>query len=133
MKLLNQRKSLTVIAVLSVYISGLQLIFQAVANAAPLNSRNQLILAQKSGICSFINGNNVNIRSGPGTQYKTVLKLNRGDTVRAVRKSGNWVQLSGRVTSAPGVTPEVVKPLNGWVLNTYINGCSEDQFERWRQ
>ena len=128
----NSRNSLTAIALLCFYTTGLQLIAQTNANAATPTLQAQSRPAQNQGVCSFINANNVNIRSAPNTQSKVVAKLNRGDTVRAVRKQGNWVQISGRVTSQPGVTPEVVKPLKGWVLNTYINGCSEDQFDRWR-
>lgn len=121
----NSRKYIAAIALLSTYITGLQLFSTSISNAATL-------IAQNNSICSFINENNVNIRSGPKAQNRVVAKLNRGDVVRAVRKSGSWVQISGRVTSKPGVTPEVVKPLNGWVSNKFINGCSEDQFERWR-
>lgn len=126
-------KFLTVISLFSIYWSGCQLISNPRAIAATPDLPSPSMLAQNNGICSFITGNAVNVRRGPGTQFPVVAKLNRGDGVRAIRRSGNWVQLSGKVTSRPGITPEVVQPLNGWVQNTYINGCSEDQFERWRQ
>lgn len=81
-------------------------------------------------VCSFITGNNVNIRSGPGTQYRRLVKLNRGDGVRAAYREGNWVKIEARVY---GYTPnETFESLDGWVYNQYINGCSEDQFDRWR-
>jgi len=121
----NSRKYIAAIALTSTYLAGLQLFTTSISNAATP-------IAQNNNTCSFINENNVNIRSGPKAKAGAVAKLNRGDVVRAVRKSGSWVQISGRVTSKPGVTPEVVKPLNGWVSNKFINGCSEDQFERWR-
>jgi hypothetical protein len=133
MKLSNSAKSLTVLTLLPVYLTSLQLISNVIASAATPNSLQQSMLAQNNSVCSFINANNVNVRRGAGSQYPAIAKLNRGDTVRAVRRSGNWVQISGKVTSRPGSTPEVVQPLNGWVSNTYINGCSEDQFDRWRQ
>jgi hypothetical protein len=134
MKLSNSAKSLTVITLLPVYLTSLQLISNVIASAATPNSPHQsMLLAQNNSVCSFINANNVNVRRGAGSQYPAIAKLNRGDTVRAVRRSGTWVQISGKVTSRPGSTPEVVQPLNGWVSNTYINGCSEDQFDRWRQ
>lgn len=124
------RKFLAAIAFLSTSIISLPF----ASNALTPNLQNQpQIIAQNNGICSFINENGVNIRSGPNTQSSVVTKLNRGDVVRAVRRSGNWVQISGRVTSRPGTSPEVVRPLQGWVQNTYINGCSEDQFDRWRR
>lgn len=81
-------------------------------------------------VCSFITGNNVNVRNGSGTQYKVVTQLNRGDTVRATHREGNWVAIAARVY---GTAPnETFVPLNGWVSNDYINGCSEDQFDTWR-
>jgi uncharacterized protein YgiM (DUF1202 family) len=81
-------------------------------------------------VCSFINTNNINIRSGAGNQYKIITKLNRGDGVRATYKKGRWVQIAA--TSSGIVPNETFKPLKGWVYNAYINGCSEDQFDRWR-
>ncbi len=127
-------KFLSAIALVSTSMTGLSLAADAIANPQTPNSRNQpQIIAQNNGICSFINANGVNIRSAPNTQSQVVTKLNRGDIVRAVRRSGNWVQISGRVTSPPGTSPEVVRPLRGWVQNTFINGCSEDQFDRWRR
>ncbi|HEY9615015.1 SH3 domain-containing protein [Allocoleopsis sp.] len=125
-------KSLTGAALLSFFAIGLPLFSNKMANAEMPTLPNQWALMADQSVCSFITENNVNIRRGPGVQYRTVAKLNRGDGVRAVRRSGNWVQLTGRVTSPPGKTPEVVKPLSGWVSNKYINGCSEDQFDRWR-
>jgi SH3-like domain-containing protein len=133
MKMMNLGKPLTVITLLSVYFTGFSLISNTTASATTPDLPSQSMLAQNNGICSFITGNSVNVRRGPGTQFPVVTKLNRGDAVMAVRRSGNWVQISGRVTSSPGITPEVVQPLNGWVSNAFINGCSEDQFDRWRQ
>ncbi len=127
------RKSLTFAALLSVCATSFSFVSSFKASAELPILPIQLSLAADQSVCSFITENNVNIRSSPNTQSRVVRKLKRGDGVRAVRRSGNWVQLTGRVTSPPGKMPEVVKPLNGWVSNQYINGCSEDQFERWRQ
>ncbi|HEY9834172.1 MAG TPA: SH3 domain-containing protein [Stenomitos sp.] len=126
-------KSLTFAALLSLSATSLSFISSTTASAElpPLPIKFALVAEQS--VCSFITGNNVNIRSSPNPQSRVVAKLKRGDIVRAVRRSGNWVQLTGRVTSPPGKMPEVVKPLSGWVSNQYINGCSEDQFDRWRQ
>lgn len=121
-------------ALLCASIAGLSLTSQAMTQAGtPDFHRQSVIVAQNGGICSFITENGVNIRSAPNTNSQIVTRLNRGDIVRAVRRSGEWVQISGKVTSPPGKFPEVVRPLRGWVKNTYINGCSEDQFDRWRQ
>jgi hypothetical protein len=129
----HSRKTLTFAALLSVCATNFPLLSSTKASAELPTVPLQLALAADQSVCSFITENNVNIRSSPNTQSRVVTKLRRGDGVRAVRRSGNWVQITGRVTSPPGKMPEVVKPLNGWVSNQYINGCSEDQFERWRQ
>ena len=85
---------------------------------------------QQNTKCSFITGNNVNIRSEAGTESSVILQLNRGDGVRAQFRQGDWVKLAARVY---GLAPnERFEPLNGWVFNQYINGCSEDQFDTWR-
>lgn len=88
------------------------------------------IEVQQNTVCSFITGNNVNIRSGPSTKSSVIAQLNRGDGVRAQYRKGDWVKLAARVYGT--VPNERFKPLNGWVFNQYINGCSEDQFDRWR-
>jgi len=80
-------------------------------------------------ICSFITGNSVNVRSGPSTNYAILAQLNRGRVVRALNRQGNWVKL----VAVEDPTTERLRSLNGWVSNAYINGCSEDQFDRWRR
>jgi SH3-like domain-containing protein len=86
-------------------------------------------------ICSFLItkdvGSTVNIRQGPGTNSPIVTTLKGGEGVRAVSRSGNWVKLAARTFGT--VPNETFKPLQGWVNNQFINGCSEDQFDRWRQ
>ncbi len=83
--------------------------------------------------CSFINvkSGTVNIRKGPGDKYPVVVKLKRGDGVRAVSRQGNWVKIAARFTGNP--PNESFTILDGWVNNQYINGCSEDQFDMWRK
>jgi len=83
--------------------------------------------------CSFINvkSGTVNIRKGPGNKYAVVVKLKRGDGVRAVSREGKWVKIAARsYGNPPNQTFEI---LDGWVNNQYINGCSEDQFDMWRK
>ncbi|MGB3266994.1 MAG: SH3 domain-containing protein [Microcoleus sp.] len=88
---------------------------------------------KKQTQCSFITGEGgaVNIRRGPGNKYPVVAKLKRGDGVRAVTRQGDWVKIAARFSGNP--PNETLTILNGWVNNKFINGCSEDQFERWRQ
>ncbi|MFN5856643.1 MAG: SH3 domain-containing protein [Pseudanabaenaceae cyanobacterium] len=88
--------------------------------------------------CAFINAQSVNIRDKPNGEVVTV--LNRGDGVRVygnpsvmddAARSGNWVRIAARVNGLGN--NETFAPLEGWVFNQYINGCSEDQFDRWRR
>ncbi len=107
-------------------------IVPAIANNADANFREEIL---NNTVCSFLVaqevGSNINIRKGPSTNSPIVATLKRGDGVRAVRRSGNWVKLAARTY---GTAPkETFKPLDGWVKNQFINGCSEDQFDRWRK
>lgn len=88
---------------------------------------------KKQTVCSFINikSGTVNIRKGPGQQYPVVAKLKRGDGVRAVTRQGNWVKIAALTHG--NYPNETFTSLDGWVNNQYINGCSEDQFDRWRK
>ncbi|MEG4013691.1 MULTISPECIES: SH3 domain-containing protein [unclassified Microcoleus] len=105
----------------------------------PVFGRQQNLSSQKVEAlkkqtqCSFITGEGgaVNIRKGPGDKYPIVAKLKRGDGVRAVSRQGDWVKIAARFSGNP--PNETLTILNGWVNNKFINGCSEDQFERWRQ
>ena len=126
LKILNLRK-----AVISIVLTSASSVFLASsAWAQPTTTPGYGKTLQDKTVCSFITGNNVNVRSGPSNHYKVINKLNRGDGVRATHRKGNWVAISARVYGYP--PNETYKPLKGWVSNVYMNGCSEDQFERWR-
>ena len=127
LKIFNLRKAAISIALTSA--SSVLLASSAWAQPTITPGYGKTTLQDKT-VCSFITGNNVNVRSGPGNHYKVITKLNRGDGVRATYRKGNWVAISARVYGIP--PNETYKPLKGWVSNAYINGCSEDQFERWR-
>jgi hypothetical protein len=88
------------------------------------------IEVQNNTICSFINANNVNIRQKPDLTAPVILQLNRGDGVRATSRTGSWVKIAARDSGKP---PTPYTPLQGYVSNKYINGCSEPQFDRWRK
>lgn len=49
--------------------------------------------AVDSGTLS-VNGNDVNIRSGPGTEYQSIGMVSRGTTLTITGKSDNWYQVS---------------------------------------
>ncbi len=95
------------------------------------NDPDYQIEVETNTICSFINANNVNIRQAPNTRSSIITQLNRGDGVRATGRTGSWVQLAARDSGQPPRSHYT--PLQGWVFNQYINGCSEDQFDRWRK
>lgn len=126
LKIFNLRKAATSLAL----TSASSVLLASSAWAQPTTAPDYGRALQNKTVCSFITGNNVNVRSGPGNQYKVITKLNRGDGVRATHRQGNWVAISARVYGYP--PNETYKPLKGWVSNAYINGCSEDQFDRWR-
>jgi uncharacterized protein YgiM (DUF1202 family) len=73
-------------------------------------------------ICSFITGDDVNVREKPNIKAKILTQLDRGYQVEGINRTGDWVKIvikdSGKI---------------GYVSNEYINGCSEDQFDHWRQ
>lgn len=126
MKTLNLRKA----AIFITLTSASSVLLASSAWAQPTTAPNYGKDLHNKTVCSFITGNNVNVRRGPGNQYQVVTKLNRGDGVRATHRKGNWVAIAARVY---GYAPnETYRPLTGWVSNAYINGCSEDQFDRWR-
>lgn len=105
----------------------------------PVFGRQQNLSSQKVEAlkkqtqCSFITGEGgaVNIRRGPGDKYPIVAKLKKGDGVRAVTRQGDWVKIVARFSGNP--PNETLTILNGWVNNKFINGCSEDEFDRWRK
>jgi Bacterial SH3 domain len=88
------------------------------------------IEVKNNTICSFINANSVNIRQKPDLTAPVILQLNRGDGVRATSRTGTWVKIAARDSGKP---PTPYTPLEGYVSIKYINGCSEDQFDRWRK
>lgn len=126
MKILNLYKAATFV----VLTSASSWLLAGSAWAQKSQNPSFAVKVQNKSRCSFITGNNVNIRSGPGNQYQVITQLNRGDGVKATQRKGNWVMIVARVYGYP--PNESFERLNGWVFNAYINGCSEDKFDRWR-
>ena len=95
----------------------------------------------------------LNVRSGPGTDYKVVTKINKGDTVAVVGKNaaGDWlqirlptgvqdggwlnaefVQLNGTVTGLPVVTVAAPGPAAvATAVATTNRGCRQPACEHW--
>jgi Bacterial SH3 domain len=101
-----------------VWLNGLQL-----ALAAPQQPTD-------TTVCSFINSNKVNMRKTADPKAPIVAVLNRGDGVAAKGKVGTWVEITAKYLDDQNTRST---PLHGYVSNQYINGCSEDQFDHWRQ
>ena len=40
-----------------------------------------------------VTGNSVNVRTGPSTSYKSIMKLNKGYKVEYISSSGNWSKI----------------------------------------
>ncbi|ACV64338.1 N-acetylmuramoyl-L-alanine amidase [Desulfofarcimen acetoxidans DSM 771] len=55
-----------------------------------------------------VNGDNINVREGPGTTSDIVGELNKGDSVTVLEKSGDWY----KVKLSNG---------DGWVLSSFLN------------
>ncbi len=58
-----------------------------------------------------VNGNNVNIRSGPGTNFPIVTKVNRGTTLNVREQAFGWY----KVILSDGST-------TGWIASWLVNG-----------
>jgi len=83
-------------------------------------------------VCSFINTDNVNVRQDHSLESEVITQLQRGQGVRAEYREGDWVKIDAIIEKNEG-NQSKTRPLDGWVANDYINGCSEDQFDLWRQ
>lgn len=59
-----------------------------------------------------VNGNNVNIRSGPGTNFPVITQVNRGTTLNIREQAFGWY----RVILSDGST-------SGWIASWLVNGA----------
>jgi len=127
----SQSKAFFIAAAIASFIFSL--VSYPVFGKQPTLAPEKLEALKKQTVCSFINikSGTVNIRKGPGNQHSVVAKLKRGDGVRAVSRQGNWVKIAAITYGNP--PNETFEILEGWVNNQYINGCSEDEFDRWRK
>lgn len=118
-------------SIYAVFGSGLLWLINSAAIAlCPDRGIAQTTTPAAATVCSFITADQVNLRQTPDLKAAVVAQLNRGDGVRAKQRQGNWVQIIQRTEGFP--PDETFTPLDGWVFNQFINGCSEDQFDVWR-
>ncbi len=74
MKTLNLRQ----VGISIALTSASSVLLASNAWAQPTTAPNYSKDLHHKTVCSFITGNNVNVRSGPGNQYQVITKLNRG-------------------------------------------------------
>ena len=67
--------------------------------------------ARAAGEVLYVKGNNVNIRSGPGTDTNVVTKLNQGHKLTVVGRKGRWYRI--RIDGAAQET--------GWIRDDLIS------------
>jgi len=56
-----------------------------------------------------ISGNNVNMRSGPGTKYKIIWKLGSGFPLKVLKRKGQWIRVQDFEGTIGWVNKRVVK------------------------
>jgi SH3-like domain-containing protein len=56
-----------------------------------------------------INGNNVNMRSGPGTKYKIIWKLGSGFPLKVLKRKGHWIRVQDFEGTIGWVNKKVVR------------------------
>jgi len=76
------------------------------------------IEVEENTICSFINSNRVNVRQRPNIDSPVVTRLNRGDGVRVIGRTGDWVQIVARDS---GKRPTPIPPFKDMLsINTLM-------------
>jgi cell wall-associated NlpC family hydrolase len=76
-------------------------------NLPPLNSP-QAAEQPTEPVYKYINANQLNVRSGPGTDNEKLVTLKKGDSVQVLGQQGDWLQV---------ITSEEIK---GYVLAEYV-------------
>jgi len=66
----------------------------AVMLARALNSSFKVEPIKAKAVTQYVTVNGLNIRSGPGTGYKSVGSLNKGDKITTYAISGGWAQIT---------------------------------------
>jgi len=63
-----------------------------------------------NGMMGTVTGNNVNVRTGPGTNFPSIMKVNKGDTVTVKEQAFGWY----KVVLADGTT-------TGWIASWLVD------------
>ena len=62
----------------------------------------------------IVQADNLNVRTGPGTSYRVLAKLNQGEMYRVLDEKGDWVKL--RLNHGQ----------TGWVAKQYVIGVRKE-------
>jgi len=79
-------------------------------DASNIQAQAQVLSTKSATATMWINGTNVNLRSGPGSNYRSLGKLRNGEQVTAGEYRNGWIRVTN---SSRG---------SGWVRSDYI-GC----------
>ncbi|MGL5756307.1 MAG: SH3 domain-containing protein [Paraclostridium sp.] len=77
------------------------------------NGNNESNTQNKSVDYRTVTGNGVNFRQGPGTNYASIAKLNKGSKVEYLETVGTWVKVKNNGTE-------------GFIHSDYVSGSSND-------
>ncbi len=66
-------------------------------------------------------GNNVNMRSGPGTKYKVIWKLGNGFPLKVLKRSGNWLRVRDFEGTIGWVHKNVVRKTPHMIVKVHKN------------
>lgn len=69
---------------------------------------------------AFIEENNLNVRSGPGTEYERIGQVNQGEQYEIIEENDEWVKIQ-------------LDGLEGWVTREYISIQGSNQTENGTQ
>jgi uncharacterized protein YgiM (DUF1202 family) len=69
---------------------------------------------------TYVTTTNLNMRTGAGTKYKTIVTIPKGKTVTATEKLGNWYKVSYQYTSKGKRYTKI-----GWVSGSYLKKVSD--------
>ncbi len=96
--------------------SASQSIVSHAANVEDINVENSNDPSTASITAQFVcTGDNVRLRTGPGTNYSIIMEMFRGNSGLVHKYSGNWAYVT--VTNYQGNT---TGPKTGWVSVDYI-------------
>ncbi|MBP0726588.1 SH3 domain-containing protein [Bacillus sp. RG28] len=84
------------------------LVLITILGASGFNLENETKLVDASTISGKVNAKTLNIRSGPGTNYKVVSQLKKGNYVSIIGSKFGWYKIASGLKT-------------GWVFNKYIS------------